>query len=69
MLLDDNGDPLFHATYIGSIFDIQNIHTSIVSYYDNEKLLLNTYTPTGLHETIFLTELGLYKIDVKTDSL
>jgi len=55
-------DPLFQANQIGKILEIVNIHHSLIDFSNNEKVSLKTATRGGTQETMFLTELGLYRL-------
>ena len=55
-------DPLFQANQIGKLLEIKNIRDSIIDFNNNEKVVDLIYTPTGIKETNFLTEIGLYKL-------
>jgi prophage antirepressor-like protein len=55
-------NPLFQANQIGKMLGISNMHHSLIDFSDNEKVSLITSTIGGNQETIFLTELGLYRL-------
>jgi prophage antirepressor-like protein len=55
-------DPLFQANQIGKLLGISNIRENLRDFLDNEKGVSTTVTSTGLKETTFLTEIGLYRI-------
>jgi prophage antirepressor-like protein len=55
-------NPLFHAKQIGNILEIANIRDSISDFTDDEKVVDLTDTKKGLQKTLFLTEIGLYKL-------
>jgi len=55
-------NPLFQANQIGKLLDIKNIRDSIIDFKEDEKRVDLIYTSTGLKETNFLTEIGLYKL-------
>lgn len=55
-------NPLFHAKQIGKILEIVNINDSISDFTYDEKVLDNCYSQGGIQKTIFLTEIGLYKL-------
>lgn len=56
-------DPIFQANQIGKLLGITNIHQNIQEFNEKERVLCLTYTPLGgAQNTMFLTELGLYKI-------
>jgi prophage antirepressor-like protein len=55
-------NPLFQANQIGKLLGISNIHDITKDYDNEEKGISLTYTPGGKQETMFLTELGLYRI-------
>lgn len=55
-------NPLFHAKQIGNLLEIINIRDSISDFTDDEKIIDLTDTPSGIQKTLFLTEIGLYKL-------
>ena len=55
-------NPLFQANQIGKLLDLTNIRVNLQDFNDEEKVVSLTYTLTGLKETTFLTEIGLYKL-------
>ena len=55
-------NPLFHAKQIGKILEITNIRDSLSNFTDDEKVVDLTDTQGGIQKTIFLTEIGLYKL-------
>ena len=55
-------NPLFQANQIGKLLDLKNIRVNLQDFNDEEKKISLTYTLTGLKETNFLTEIGLYKL-------
>jgi prophage antirepressor-like protein len=55
-------NPLFHAKQIGKILEIVNINDSISDFTYDEKVLDNCYSQGGIQKTLFLTEIGLYKL-------
>lgn len=55
-------NPLFNAKQIGNILEIINIRDSISDFADDEKIIDLTDTPSGIQKTLFLTEIGLYKL-------
>jgi prophage antirepressor-like protein len=55
-------DPLFQANQVGKLLGITNIRESIKDYDDDEKVSSTTATPGGAQQTLFLTELGLYRL-------
>uniref|UniRef100_A0A6C0I2U4 Bro-N domain-containing protein n=1 Tax=viral metagenome TaxID=1070528 RepID=A0A6C0I2U4_9ZZZZ len=56
-------DPLFRASDVGAILDINNIRMSITDFDESEKRAVSTTDSTGrMQEVTFLTEKGLYKV-------
>ena len=55
-------EPLFHAKQIGQLLNLTNIHESLKDFSDDEKILYSTYSNGGQQKTMFLTELGLYRL-------
>jgi prophage antirepressor-like protein len=55
-------NPLFHATQIGNILGIKNIHSSLINFNNDDKVIDISETSKGLQKTIFLTEIGLYRL-------
>ena len=55
-------NPLFQANQIGEILGIKNIKQNFSDFTDEHKVLCSTYTPGGLQNILFLTEIGLYKL-------
>lgn len=55
-------DPLFHAKQIGNLLEIINIRNSILDFTDDERVVHEFYSLGGIQKTIFLTEIGLYKL-------
>lgn len=62
----ENGDPLFKASDVGKVLSIQNIHPSMASFDEREKVLSTVATPGGKQETTFLTEQGVLKIVMRS---
>jgi hypothetical protein len=54
--------PLFQANQIGKLLKISVIRTSMIDFDDEEKVTLTTESNGGPQNTLFLTELGLYKL-------
>jgi prophage antirepressor-like protein len=54
--------PLFKANEVAKILGITNITTSMTHYTDKEKVYIKHDTISGLQNTMFLTEFGLYKL-------
>jgi len=61
-ILWKDDEALFRATEIANILEINNIHTSILNFDDDEKILCNIITNSGNKESIFLTENGIYRL-------
>jgi prophage antirepressor-like protein len=55
-------EPLFHAKQIGQLLNLKNIHENLKSFSDDEKIIIETYSNGGQQKTLFLTELGLYRL-------
>lgn len=55
-------NPLFRASDIGNILEMKRLTAHITDLSSDEKAVLKSYTLGGNQDTIFLTELGLYKI-------
>ena len=55
-------NPLFQAKQIADILDIKSFHSSLRDFDDDEKIIESTFTNGGNQNTIFLTEIGLYKL-------
>jgi prophage antirepressor-like protein len=55
-------NPLFQANQIGKLLDLTNIRVNLQDFNNDEKVVSLTYTSTGIKETNFLTEIGLYKL-------
>uniref|UniRef100_A0A6C0E9L3 Bro-N domain-containing protein n=1 Tax=viral metagenome TaxID=1070528 RepID=A0A6C0E9L3_9ZZZZ len=58
--------PIFRASDIGEVLEINNIRTSIVNFDESEKVVQNIITQGGTQQVTFLTEKGLYKILFKS---
>jgi prophage antirepressor-like protein len=55
-------DPLFQANQIGKILEIKNVVDNLRDFNEDEKVLFLTYTQGGPQKTLFLTEVGLYRL-------
>ena len=56
-------DPLFRASDIGIILEINNIRMSIIYFDESEKRAVSSTDSTGrMQDVTFLTEKGLYKV-------
>jgi prophage antirepressor-like protein len=55
-------EPLFRASQIADLLDIACIHTSLRNFDSDEKVLHLVPSQGGPQQTMFLTELGLYRI-------
>ena len=55
-------EPIFQANQIGQLLKLTNIHENIKDFSDDEKILYSTYSNGGEQKTMFLTELGLYRL-------
>ena len=58
--------PLFRASDIGEILEINNIRSAIQHFDETEKVVHSMNTPGGIQQVTFLTEKGLYKILFKS---
>jgi prophage antirepressor-like protein len=59
-------EPLFRASDIGEVLEINSIRSSIRDYDNTEKVVLTMHTNGGSQEVSFLTEKGLYKVLFKS---
>ena len=59
-------NPLFRASDIGEVLEINNIRTSTLHFDDTEKVVHSMNTPGGIQQVSFLTEKGLYKLLFKS---
>jgi prophage antirepressor-like protein len=66
ILLDKNDDRLFQASDIGKVLSISNVHTSILDFDGEEKVLRTSRTRGGDQECTFLTEQGVYKLIMRS---
>lgn len=55
-------EPLFQANQIAKILGIKNISNNLTGFTKNEKEIHNMDTLGGIQKTLFLTELGLYRL-------
>jgi len=55
-------DPLFQANQVGKVIGISNIRDTMNDFTSDEKCVGLTDTNKGQRETLFLTELGLYRL-------
>ncbi len=55
-------EPLFRASDIGAILEINTIRSSVRDFDDTEKVVHKAHTLGGEQEVLFLTEKGLYKV-------
>jgi prophage antirepressor-like protein len=55
-------EPIFQANQIGNLLKLKNIHENIKDFSDDEKIIILTYSNGGMQKTMFLTELGLYRL-------
>jgi prophage antirepressor-like protein len=55
-------EPLFQANQIGRLLEISNIRENLRDFDDTQKVVSLTDTLKGSQKTIFLTELGLYRL-------
>lgn len=54
--------PLFQANQIGALLGIVNIRDTIKDFDEHEKVIQLAQTPGGSQQTLFLTEVGLYRL-------
>lgn len=59
-------EPLFQANHIANILEMKRINDSISDFDDTEKILKLTNTPGGVQKSFFLTEIGLYKLILRS---
>lgn len=55
-------EPLFHAKQIGQLLKLANIRENLKDFSEDEKIIIETYSNGGNQKTMFLTELGLYRL-------
>lgn len=55
-------EPLFRASDIAEILEINTIRSSIKDYNDTEKVAVSINTLVDMQNVNFLTERGLYKL-------
>ena len=55
-------DPLFQANQIGKILELSNINENLKDFNEDEKVIILTDTQGGPQKTLFLTEVGLYRL-------
>lgn len=63
----EKGKPLFKAADIGKILDIQNIHTSIKNFDEDEKVIRQVHTFDGTQQVAYLTQYGVYRLTLDCD--
>jgi len=62
-ILWENNKPLFRASEIANILEINNIHASLVTFDEDEKIIRSVYNEIhGNRDITFLTEIGLYRL-------
>lgn len=61
-ILWKNGRPLFRASEVGDIIELKNIRMSLSDFDEDEKVVSRFYTVGGEQECIFLTEIGVYRL-------
>lgn len=66
-ILWEDDKPLFKANEIAKILDIKNIRPTIINYDNDERSVRQIYTTEGTREATFLTEIGLYKLLMRSD--
>jgi prophage antirepressor-like protein len=55
-------NPLFKAKDIANILELKNIRENLKDFSSDEKVVSLSYSLGGQQETIFLTEIGLYRL-------
>lgn len=55
-------NPLFQANQIANIIGIKNISHTLSKFSDDEKDIVESYTLGGNQKTLFVTEIGLYRL-------
>lgn len=63
----ENDEPYFLAASIGDVLDIKNIRRVTSTYDSEEKTLLPTQTEGGMQNSVYLTEIGLYRLLMRSD--
>jgi prophage antirepressor-like protein len=66
-ILYDGDKPLFRASEVGKILELKNVRESIKNFDEDEKRLHLVYTPGGCQEVTVLTEMGLYRLLMRSD--
>ena len=66
-ILWENDKPLFRASEIAKVLDIKNIRPSITDFDDDERKVNNIYTLGGSQKIIFLTEIGIYRLLMRSN--
>jgi prophage antirepressor-like protein len=66
-IIEEDGRPLFRASDVGDVLELSNIHKSIVSFDDDEKVLTRSYTHGGTQDVTFLTETGVYRLVMRSN--
>ena len=61
-ILWKDGKPLFRASEIGAILELQNIRATLKAFDADEKGIARVYTLGGEQDVAFLTEEGLYRL-------
>lgn len=59
--------PMFKADQIGKIIGLKNIRSSIQHFDQDEKVVQPIDTPGGYQESNFLTEMGVYRLLMRSD--
>lgn len=62
----ENGVPLFRASDVGQVLEISNIHMSLQTFDEDEKVISKADTPGGPQEVTYLTEQGVYKLIMRS---
>lgn len=62
----DNENLLFRASDVGLVLDIKNIRSTIQTFNEDEKVVVEIDTPGGRQNVNFVTELGLYLLVFKS---
>lgn len=66
MIVDQHNNPWFQANRVGDVLGLGNIHSSLASLEDYEKVLRFMDTLGGKQQTTFISESALYKLIFKS---
>lgn len=62
-----NNKPLFQALHIGNIFELKNIRVVLRNFDEDEKTLIKSESNRGEQNTIFLTQIGVYRLIMRSN--